>query len=200
MALGQERAPKTPKTRIRGSSHRIREDAGVHPYSARTSLGDLYLRFARATGLLPPTEWFTRATTEDAALDSFQNVLFSVVRFRELTGAYSPRITVVGHDFKRRRFGRLYQRTALAQAPHVGIPLGTEADERQAVSGEVDLYDCHAPTQTPTGTTSVRQKCASCWSGVRGMARGSFLAPFLQNGTLRTHTSFESVLSQAGYK
>ncbi|KAH9033122.1 hypothetical protein EDB84DRAFT_107446 [Lactarius hengduanensis] len=126
------------------------------PLSA-TSEGESYLRFARATGLLPPADRFTRATTEDAALDSFQNVLFSVARFRELTGAYPARITVVGHNFKRRRFEQLHRRALRWPKLHftyVGIPLGTEADERQAGSGELtnaftpystDLYGCHAP-------------------------------------------------------
>ncbi|KAH9168557.1 hypothetical protein EDB89DRAFT_1889668 [Lactarius sanguifluus] len=77
------------------------------PLSA-TSKGESYLRFACTTGLLPPADRFTRAATEDATLDSFQNVLFSVTRFRELTGAYPARITVVGHDFKRRRFGQFH--------------------------------------------------------------------------------------------
>jgi hypothetical protein len=60
-------------------------------------------------GLLLSADMFTRVTIEDAALDSFQNVLFSIARFCELTGAYPTRITVVGHDFKRRRFERLHR-------------------------------------------------------------------------------------------
>ncbi|KAH9014064.1 hypothetical protein EDB84DRAFT_1277872, partial [Lactarius hengduanensis] len=108
-----------------------------------TSKGELYLRFACATGLLPPANRFTRAATEDAALDSFQNVLFSITRFCELTGAYPARITVVGHDFKRRHFGQLYQRALRWPKLHStygGIPLGTEADERQAASGEIGIF------------------------------------------------------------
>ncbi|KAH8994680.1 hypothetical protein EDB86DRAFT_2804991, partial [Lactarius hatsudake] len=96
---------------------------------------------------------FAQATTEDSVLDSFHNVLFSAACFREDTGAYSARITVVGHHFKRRRFGQLYRRALRwpeLQFTYVGIPLGTEADERQAASGEVepystDLYGCHVP-------------------------------------------------------
>jgi len=109
------------------------------PFSA-TSEGESYLRFARAAGLLPSADMFTRVTIEDAALDSFQNVLFSIARFRELTGAYPMRITVVGHDFKRRRFEGLH-RLALRWPKHrftyAGVPLGSEADEREAAAGEV---------------------------------------------------------------
>jgi len=86
---------------------------------------------------------FTRAMTEDAALDSFQNVLFSIARFRELTGAYPARITVVGHNFKRRRFEQLHRRALRWPKVHFtyeGIPLASEADEKEATSGEVRLF------------------------------------------------------------
>lgn len=126
------------------------------PFSA-TSEGESYLRFARATGLLPSADTFTRVTIEDAALDSFQNVLFSIARFRELTGVYPTRITVVGHDFKRRRFEGLHRLALRWPKPrftYEGVPLGSEADEREAAAGELanafspyskDLYGCHAP-------------------------------------------------------
>jgi hypothetical protein len=109
------------------------------PFSA-TSEGESYLRFARATGLLPSADTFTRVTIEDAALDSFQNVLFSIARFRELTGVYPTRITVVGHDFKRRRFEGLHRlalRWPKLRFTYEGVPLGSEADEREAATGEV---------------------------------------------------------------
>ncbi|KAJ6335815.1 hypothetical protein OIU78_012426 [Salix suchowensis] len=43
-----------------------------------------------------------RALTEEHARDSFENLLFSVCRFRELTGKYPQNITVVSYDFKER--------------------------------------------------------------------------------------------------
>ncbi|KAE8208685.1 hypothetical protein CF327_g7041 [Tilletia walkeri] len=49
-----------------------------------------------------------RMTTENYALDSFQNLLFSFARFREYTGRYPERITVVGYDVKRARFEDLH--------------------------------------------------------------------------------------------
>jgi hypothetical protein len=85
---------------------------------------------------------FSRVTTEDAALDSFQNVQFSIARFRELTGAYPTTITVVGHDFKRRRFEQLHRhalRWPKARFIYEGVPLRNEADEREAAAGEVVL-------------------------------------------------------------
>jgi hypothetical protein len=88
-------------------------------------------------------------TTEDAALDSFQNVLFSIARFRELTGAYPSRITVVGHNFKRRRFEQLHRRALRwpeLRFAYEGLPLRNEADEREAATGEVRSFiSSHPP-------------------------------------------------------
>ncbi|KAL3504369.1 hypothetical protein ACH5RR_034210 [Cinchona calisaya] len=50
-----------------------------------------------------------RALTEEHARDSFENLLFSVCRFRELTGTYPHNITVVGYDFKEERFVHLHR-------------------------------------------------------------------------------------------
>ncbi|GAV58817.1 DUF218 domain-containing protein [Cephalotus follicularis] len=50
-----------------------------------------------------------RALTEEHARDSFENVLFSVCRFRELTGSYPHNITVVSYDFKEERFAHLHR-------------------------------------------------------------------------------------------
>ena len=46
----------------------------------------------------------SRATTEEHAKDSFQNLLFSICRFREVTARYPAKITIVGFSFKRDRF------------------------------------------------------------------------------------------------
>ncbi|XP_042066527.1 uncharacterized protein C57A10.07-like [Salvia splendens] len=61
-------------------------------------------------------QWFgkrdsvrSRALTEEHARDSFENLLFSVCRFRELTGTYPHNITVVGYDFKEERFVHLHR-------------------------------------------------------------------------------------------
>jgi hypothetical protein len=50
-----------------------------------------------------------RAITEEFALDSFQNVLFSLCRFHEFTGDWPRRITVAGWKFKQRRFVDLHR-------------------------------------------------------------------------------------------
>jgi hypothetical protein len=45
-----------------------------------------------------------RATTEEFARDSFENVLFGICRFREFTGNYPEAVTVVSWAFKEERF------------------------------------------------------------------------------------------------
>ena len=74
--------------------------------------GESYLRLARTTGFLPPTRVPLRDDQRRRA-DSYQNVHFSLARFRKLTDAYLARITVVGHAFKRCRFEQLRRLTLL---------------------------------------------------------------------------------------
>jgi hypothetical protein len=45
-----------------------------------------------------------RVATEEYALDSYQNLLFAIARFREVTGNWPGKITVVGYGMKRRRY------------------------------------------------------------------------------------------------
>lgn len=53
-----------------------------------------------------------RMLAEEYAADSYENLLFSIARFREYTGKYPDRITVVGLAFKQERFENVH-RTAL---------------------------------------------------------------------------------------
>ena len=77
--------------------------------------------------------------TEDDALDSYQNLLFSIARFHEYTGRWPARITVVGYEFKRRRFTELHRaalRWPAARFDYVGIDAEGE-DLSAAQNGEV---------------------------------------------------------------
>lgn len=49
-----------------------------------------------------------RFATETYATDSYQNLIFSIIRFRQLTGVYPRNITVITHAFKERRFLELH--------------------------------------------------------------------------------------------
>ncbi|WVQ84027.1 hypothetical protein IAT38_006172 [Cryptococcus sp. DSM 104549] len=98
-----------------------------------------YHRLATALSLLPstplpptsPSDKSTtplplnlRAATEEYALDSYQNLLFSMARFKEVTGRWPEKVTVVGYGMKRRRFENLH-RAALRIPPtafhYIGI-------------------------------------------------------------------------------
>ncbi|KAJ1654118.1 hypothetical protein IWQ61_005891 [Dispira simplex] len=50
-----------------------------------------------------------RTTTEEFARDSFENLLFSLCRFYEVTGRYPSNITFVGYPFKKNRFINLHR-------------------------------------------------------------------------------------------
>ncbi|KAG8896605.1 hypothetical protein FRB99_008803, partial [Tulasnella sp. 403] len=94
-----------------------------------------------------------RAVSENFALDSFQNLLFSLARFREATGAYPKNITIIGFGMKRRRFEELHKvaiRWPQERFSYVGIDV--DGDTSYAYAGEFqygytpysnDLYGCH---------------------------------------------------------
>jgi hypothetical protein len=73
-----------------------------------------YHRLATALHLLPydPSHalpFDVRAVTEEYALDSYENLLFSIARFHEVTSRWPARITVVGYGMKKRRFTDLHR-------------------------------------------------------------------------------------------
>lgn len=61
------------------------------------------------------SELESRITTEVFARDSYENLIFSIARFREYTGVYPRRVTVVGFAFKQRRFTELHRQA-------IGLP------------------------------------------------------------------------------
>lgn len=70
--------------------------------------------------------------SETHATDSYQNVLFSLLRFRLHTGVYPRRVTVITHEFKKARFMQCH-------FPALGLrPLPTSsqyANSRASVRG-----------------------------------------------------------------
>jgi hypothetical protein len=68
-----------------------------------------YWMLAEHFGWWGATDASARAVTEEFALDSFQNLLFSLCRFHEVTGAWPSRITVAGWGFKAQRFVDLHR-------------------------------------------------------------------------------------------
>ncbi|KIK98578.1 hypothetical protein PAXRUDRAFT_133925 [Paxillus rubicundulus Ve08.2h10] len=99
---------------------------------------------------------FHRATTETSALDSYQNLLFSIARFHEVTGRYPSQITVVGYGMKQRRFQELHRAAIRFPVPlfhYIALePPATGDEVATAREGEftngykpytLDLYGCH---------------------------------------------------------
>lgn len=83
-----------------------------------------------------------RVFLEEYARDSFENLLFSVCRFREATGRYPSKVTVIGFDFKSKRFTD-FHRKAIAYPSgnfsYVGIqPKHPNFDHGKAARGEAD--------------------------------------------------------------
>ncbi len=95
---GVEQARINPAALLVFSGGQTRPEAG--PISEAGSCFAVAQRFAwwGAHGVR------LRATTEEFARDSFENLLFGICRFRECCGALPSRVVVVGWEFKRRRF------------------------------------------------------------------------------------------------
>lgn len=50
----------------------------------------------------------SRILVEEQAVDSYQNLLFSILRFHVMTKRYPSLATIISYDFKRRRFLELH--------------------------------------------------------------------------------------------
>ncbi|KAJ2721541.1 hypothetical protein GGI07_003894 [Coemansia sp. Benny D115] len=97
---------------------------------------------------------YRRVLTEEFARDSYENVLFSIARFHEVTGNYPDRITVVGFEFKQPRFLDLHRhalRYPKIRFNYVGInppgDVGRLAQLEKANAYDLfarDLYGCSA--------------------------------------------------------
>ena len=80
-----------------------------------------------------------RYDLENWATDSYQNLLFSILRFRQLTSHYPDSITVITHAFKERRFLKLHA-PAIKWPPH-----------RIRVQGINPPFNAHELEQTKLG-------------------------------------------------
>ncbi len=77
---------------------------------------------------------------QEHARDSFENLLFSLCRFYELTGHYPDDVVVIGYDFKHERFSDLHRAALRWPDQHfkfVGTPaLTAGAQEVSCLSGD----------------------------------------------------------------
>lgn len=120
-----------------------------------------------------------RVYLEEHARDSFENLLFSICRFYEVTGHYPKKITMVGFDFKKDRFVKLH-RYALkfpeSQFAYVGIrPAGP--GKSGAMGGNVEGFN-HQKAQI-----GEKEVVAAYTSDLYGCEQGQGLSPHAQAGT-----------------
>ena len=137
------------------------ESSGQTKRASTTTEAESYLRLALSANLLPSTEQepFLRATTEEYALDSFENLLFSIARFHEYTGHYPKRITIVGYEMKRKRFTELHRadlRWPQDKFEYIGID--AEGEEiSKAREGEVS-YRSHLALLSSRNDANIQRK------------------------------------------
>ncbi|ORX34380.1 hypothetical protein BD324DRAFT_583273 [Kockovaella imperatae] len=142
------------------------------PPSPLLTESQTYLSLAQTLSLIPSTPFpphstasnhdplplNARTTTEEYALDSYENLLFALARFKEFTGRWPVKITVVGYGMKRRRFEQLHRaaiRFPLEHFDYVGID--DEGDTTEHYAGELQYgfgpfvhnpSGCHPPLST----------------------------------------------------
>jgi hypothetical protein len=83
---------------------------------------------------------------EEYATDSYQNVLFSICRFYEITQSYPSKITMVGYDFKYNRFMDIIRNSLFLydniQFTYIAIkPNNQNFNYMNAVNGEKVAYN-----------------------------------------------------------
>jgi len=143
--LGIEAAASDPDALLLFSGGQTRRAAGPR------SEGLSYWVVAEAAEWYGHPDVRARAYTEEHARDSFENLLFSLCRFYELTGHYPSNITAVSYTLKQRRFEDVHR--AAVRFPHehfyfIGTPVppaakGAEAGEASTVAAFMkDPYGC----------------------------------------------------------
>mmetsp|Transcript_23578 Transcript_23578/g.23772 ORF Transcript_23578/g.23772 Transcript_23578/m.23772 type:complete len:345 (+) Transcript_23578:206-1240(+) len=132
------------------SGGQTRHDVG--PFSEAAS----YYFLATGQNWIQEHQNIDRVYLEEYARDSFENLLFSLCRFHEITGRYPDRVSVVGFDFKSHRFSDLHRKAIgfpEKKFVYYGIRPDHPFDHKQATVGEKtaihsfieDMYGCSTP-------------------------------------------------------
>ncbi|GAA5876767.1 hypothetical protein JCM16303_006280 [Sporobolomyces ruberrimus] len=159
LTKGAEIAVQDPKALLVFSGGQTRRDSTLTEalsYLRLSKFGNVFSQFMsdkeRKLSLTNSIE-FERVTTEDYAMDSFQNLLFSIARFKEFTGHYPSYITIIGYGMKSARFTSLHRRALRWPSTafnYIGIDNEGETSmdyvgerENGYKPFERDLYGCH---------------------------------------------------------
>ena len=77
---------------------------------------------------------------EEYSRDSLENLMFSLCRFKEVTGRYPSQVTVVGFDLKKERYSTLHREAVdfpISSFSYVGLkPLSLTFNHNTAAAGE----------------------------------------------------------------
>eukprot|EP00192_Tetraselmis_astigmatica_P025250 CAMPEP_0117698674 /NCGR_PEP_ID=MMETSP0804-20121206/29880_1 /TAXON_ID=1074897 /ORGANISM="Tetraselmis astigmatica, Strain CCMP880" /LENGTH=231 /DNA_ID=CAMNT_0005512991 /DNA_START=731 /DNA_END=1423 /DNA_ORIENTATION=- len=142
--IGVAVAAADPQALLLFSGGQTREAVG--PISEAAS----YWGVANAQQWFGRTEVKHRTALEEAARDSFENVLFSLCRFQQLTGRYPLNITVVSYEFKRGRFVDMHRQAVLFPedrffflgSPTLSPAAAIQGEERTLAAFKDDPYSC----------------------------------------------------------
>jgi hypothetical protein len=80
-----------------------------------------------------------RAATEDFARDSFENLLFSICRFKEWTGRYPEHIHLLSWEFKRGRFDLIREAVRFPKERFNFVGVNQPPDLKSAKAGEAKV-------------------------------------------------------------
>lgn len=127
---GVEIADQDPKSLLVFSGGQTRYEAG--PRSEAQS----YWEIADHFSWWGKTNVELRATTEEFARDSYENLLFGICRFREAVGQYPRRIEVVSWAFKEQRFALHRQAICFPRNKFVFKGVNNPVDIEKAKQGE----------------------------------------------------------------
>ncbi|WVF70088.1 hypothetical protein IAT40_004875 [Kwoniella sp. CBS 6097] len=148
---GATRPPPSPPLSEAVSYHNLAHALSLLPSTPLSTSEDVSNINSKGLSPLPLN---LRAATEEYAMDSYQNLLFSIARFKEVTGVYPGRITVVGYGMKRRRFTNLHRAAVnfpLSRFTYIGID--DEGDTSAHYAGELK-YGFTPFVHSPSGCQS----------------------------------------------
>eukprot|EP01125_Pyxidicula_operculata_P021326 TRINITY_DN8157_c0_g1_i1.p1 TRINITY_DN8157_c0_g1~~TRINITY_DN8157_c0_g1_i1.p1 ORF type:complete len:290 (+),score=27.42 TRINITY_DN8157_c0_g1_i1:13-882(+) len=115
------------------------------------SEGFSYYSASDAVGWFGKMDVRHRTVTEEYARDSYENLLFSICRFKQMTESYPKHITVFGFPFKSARFTELHREALkypLRDFTYVSVDsigLDPQMVDKPFEQFKVDMYGCHYP-------------------------------------------------------
>lgn len=148
--LGVKEASNDPEAMLLFSGGQTRQEAGPR------SEGLSYWVVAEAASWFDTQGVRNRTFTEEHARDSFENLLFGLCRFYELTGHYPNHVTVVSYTLKQVRFSTLHREAVQFPSERfsfIGTPIpplakgAQEGEARTVAAFSKDPYGCTGELQ-----------------------------------------------------